>query len=548
MDIELLLKFIEFSVFYLVEEIHLSLLIKLLIDKGYASDIFDLIIKISSKFKTCRNFNYQNYNLEELLKKQSRKEPFNKDIIHDDYYLKDQNSSSNNSNNSILSNSVFSFGLSDKKENSNNNTKNSTMNQNTIEIQKFSSNSPNTNSAPDINIKKNKNPTFEFSFQIMRGNNTTTITPLSVFSEVFNTPHRSWSIKIDINSNGEVSFYLIERGPSPSSCNYNMLYSLNYTSILCDFTIRDISFEKNGVLFFSFSNDQNQIIGYDNFFNLKQLGKKDTLNFVLWIKEYPLHSACIQHISDNFQPLFLNKKGKKDPKEIILNTNSKNEKAKSYLDLDPFDIASILFNDNLRVDNENTVISALYMYCLNKEPNIIDQVMGAVRYEFVDFKIMCTLARDHDVIKQAPMFKIGFSRELNNRINKLNNSNDSNENRGLVKKKIGIKRKYYTLSQSDLSLNISNELISFFLEKNHHSGYIEKLNKLQLYIEEEKKEHEKREEILQRQNRELKIEIQRLNEIEEKKKKYFELNKIRKPENKNNLQTFLSNVCTFFQK
>ena len=48
--------------------------------------------------------------------------------------------------------------------------------------------------------------------------------------------------------------------------------------------------------------------------------------------------------------------------------------------------------------------------------------------------------------------------------------------------------------------------------------------------------------------KELKIEIQRLNEIEEKKKKYFELNKIRKPENNNNLQTFLSNVCTFFQK
>ena len=36
--------------------------------------------------------------------------------------------------------------------------------------------------------------------------------------------------------------------------------------------------------------------------------------------------------------------------------------------------------------------------------------------------------------------------------------------------------------------------------------------------------------------------------VGKKKKKYFELNKIRKPENKNNLQTFLSNVCTFFQK
>ena len=39
-----------------------------------------------------------------------------------------------------------------------------------------------------------------------------------------------------------------------------------------------------------------------------------------------------------------------------------------------------------------------------------------------------------------------------------------------------------------------------------------------------------------------------LAEKEELAKKYFELNKIRKPENKNNLQTFLSNVCTFFQK
>ena len=32
---------------------------------------------------------------------------------------------------------------------------------------------------------------------------------------------------------------------------------------------------------------------------------------------------------------------------------------------------------------------------------MIDPAMGAVRYEFVDFKIMCTLARDHDVIKEG---------------------------------------------------------------------------------------------------------------------------------------------------
>ena len=137
------------------------------------------------------------------------------------------------------------------------------------------------------------------------------------------------------------------------------------------------------------------------------------------------------------------------------------------------------------------------MYCLNKEPKIIDNIMESIRYEFVDFKIMCTLARDHDIIKHSPSFKKGFTIELNERIKKLSNNQNNNNN---VFSKRFIKRKYYTINDSICNLNISNELISFFLEKNHHDGYIDKVNKLKKEIENERKVNDERMQILKKEN------------------------------------------------
>ena len=90
-------------------------------------------------------------------------------------------------------------------------------------------------------------------------------------------------------------------------------------------------------------------------------------------------------------------------------------------------------------------------------------------------------------------------------------------------------------------------MISFFLEKNHHEGYREKLLALEKCLEDERKEHEKKQEILQRQNRELKMEMQRLNEMEEKRRKYMESSKYRKQENSNNIQSFLSGMVNLFK-
>jgi hypothetical protein len=92
----LLFKCVEQSVFYLMEDIHLINLIKLIIDRGFAIDIFDLINKISKPYTNTRNFHYQNVDLEMLIKELDPMKPIELAYITDEsnYYLIKQNTDS----------------------------------------------------------------------------------------------------------------------------------------------------------------------------------------------------------------------------------------------------------------------------------------------------------------------------------------------------------------------------------------------------------------------------------------------------------------------
>ena len=70
MNIKLLLKYIENSLLHLVKENHLNNMLKLINDKSYVYNIFELIIKIGEKLKTCKNFDIQNIKLINFMKKQ----------------------------------------------------------------------------------------------------------------------------------------------------------------------------------------------------------------------------------------------------------------------------------------------------------------------------------------------------------------------------------------------------------------------------------------------------------------------------------------------
>jgi hypothetical protein len=521
MELDLLFKCVEQSVFYLVEEIHLSNLIKLIIDRGFATDVFDLLNKLSKNYMNARNYSIQNIDLSEFISKTDHSKPIETFLITESLFEKKEEKSNNILNNE----SKINLPLQQNEDN-----KNCELGKNKVEIIDLkklpNTNLPSGNHINNIDIKKGKQATFSFKFQLNNNNlnnndDSGGYSSCSIFSETFNTNSHSWQIKIDISSIGEVSFYIIERGhpiiqDSRSFSKFQLYqdkFSLRFNSILFEFEIKDISFNKSGVIFFSFVSNQHQIIGYENFFNIKQLGKKENFVFNIWIKEFPIHSACLQYVCDNFQSLAIGvKKNNENPSSNSNsnpNPNSNNNQnitneMKSFYDLNPHDLTYILYSDHLKVDNENTVITAIYRYSLYKNINDIEWIMNTLRYKFIDMKLLCATARDHDVIKSCQTFKRHFYLELDRRKKKINVNKKgeiikttksnilseifrSEENNSKKKKKEfkfnqNKRRNFYNFNvENDQPFNITSDLTSFFLEKEHHSGYIKEIERVSNY-------------------------------------------------------------------
>lgn len=80
----------------------------------------------------------------------------------------------------------------------------------------------------------------------------------------------------------------------------NAIFPLNYKSVLFNVSVVDSRLSKDFKLFYSFSKDQNQIIGCENFFNMSQLSTQDMVHLKVRISEDILHSAVLHLLSSNF--------------------------------------------------------------------------------------------------------------------------------------------------------------------------------------------------------------------------------------------------------
>jgi hypothetical protein len=204
------------------------------------------------------------------------------------------------------------------------------------------------------------------------------------------------------------------------------------------------------------------------------------------------------------------------------NSNNKNNNLKElkfeYLNINQFDLVSLLYSDYLPVDSENIIIGVIYFYCMKKDPKYIDNIMKGIRYEFVNFRILCSLAREHDAIKNCPTFRKEFKSELKKRIKKVSENNYlTNNNRIYLRK--NIRRNNYVLNSNEDGLsgmNISDEIITFFLEKRNHEEYKDKLISLKKELKEEKRITEERIKNLEEENVQLNLEKNRL--IDENKR------------------------------
>jgi hypothetical protein len=293
----------------------------------------------------------------------------------------------------------------------------------------------------------------------------------------------------------------------------------------------------------------------------------------------------MQYLNDNFNYIFLNNKNdidnnknlyllsadkfrqyksiKKYKKEKYYNNNfinlinqdnnnNSNHKYQNleelkfeYLNINQFDLVYLLYNDYLPVESENTIIGVIYFYCMKKDPKYIDNIMKGIRYEFVNFRILCSLAREHDAIKNCPTFRKEFKLELKKRIKKMSDSNNLiNNNRIYLRK--NIRRNNYILNNNEDGLsgmNISDEIITFFLEKRNHEEYKDKLISLKKELKEEKRITEERIKNLEEENVQLNLEKNRLiSENKRMKNKIINKGMIEqiKPynENNNNINAF----------
>ena len=616
MDIGLLIKCVKICMDNIVDIEQLSNLLQILIQKGIATNIFDLLQKEVDKVKMCRCYDSQNINIDSLLNYfETKNHPFSLPLINEEtvvnniIMVNNGDISINNLNKSVVSpfmlydneknniyernitinniskeQSFLSTSMNSKKVNNLNNTNSNftfaknddsifnlsnqtnsiyanennssfNMNENNFEEDKkyndiYNYLSPNTNTKYNENLRNDKYYVFDFIFKFpddSKFSDMNMANGLSIFSEKFEYREHLWSIKIDINNKGDFSFYLIERGDSVNFDKNNSL--IKYNSVLFEFIIRDANFEKSNQIFFSFAKNQHQIIGHKNFININQLTNKNKFHFILYIKRFQLHSGIMQYLNDNFNYIFINKKSQVDRNKnlyLLSNTNfqqyngikkgrkenfninlmdlissenieqRKNQNLSElkfeYLNINQFDLVSLLYNDYLPVESENTLIGVIYFYCVKKDPKNIDNIMKGIRYEFVNFRILCSLARDHDSIKNCPTFRKEFKSELKKRIKKMSENNNLLNNDRIYLRK-NIKRNNYSLNSNEDGLsgmNISDEIITFFLEKRNHEEYKDKLISLKKELKEEKRITDERIKNLEEENVQLNLEKNRL--------------------------------------
>ena len=76
---------------------------------------------------------------------------------------------------------------------------------------------------------------------------------------------------------------------------------IRFSSVLVQFEIVDPAFgDHRSFFFYSFAHDQNQIVGHEKLMNLNQMQDKSQIKLRVYMKEFLMHSALMQYLSQNF--------------------------------------------------------------------------------------------------------------------------------------------------------------------------------------------------------------------------------------------------------
>ena len=111
-------------------------------------------------------------------------------------------------------------------------------------------------------------------------------------------------------------------------------------------------------MFFSFAHDQNQVIGHRNYISLDQLQHKTQLKIAVGMREHVLHSALVNYITINFQRKFKEACALQETRKI----QYWDKQETGLFDLPDYMLYWMLSSDNLKVQDEHTVLSFIFHF------------------------------------------------------------------------------------------------------------------------------------------------------------------------------------------
>ena len=182
----------------------------------------------------------------------------------------------------------------------------------------------------------------------------------TIITELFYSESQAWSLVIDIDKEQNVSIFLQERGAKPTT---GKSVIGDFTSVRFTFQIEDEGNNYRSTTFFTFPKNQNLAVGHRKFFSLPSLVGKDGLLIKVWIEEFQIYAACLHHLSSKFADLWMKEQQLFEQSHDLKGGPTKNtqyiSKASNGLsvyELNPFDVYYLMISDNLQINLEKTLI------------------------------------------------------------------------------------------------------------------------------------------------------------------------------------------------
>ena len=273
---------------------HVFELLSLLIENGFASNVLEILAKISKNCEKHRNFDSKHISCLGSILALNPQSCFETELIEVD---------------STQCTSVETEKQSNNKSPSQNNPQSNKKVRKHDILNHFEINMKRGSYGSDVEGSQSSSrftqsdPTYTFKTSLSDFRSRTFVT------EVFYTETQAWSLCIDIDNDQRVSLFLQERGPclktaSAESANKEEKSWSYFTSARFTFQIKDEGNEYESTTFFSFPKDQFLAVGHRKFFNLPYLLNKNVLVVRVWVEEFSIYSCSLQHIASRFTDLW----------------------------------------------------------------------------------------------------------------------------------------------------------------------------------------------------------------------------------------------------